>query len=304
MTRPQPRTVVKASFFAFLALSILALSACDQHRPMKENANAWSWQGDLAAPATLNIRNTVGAIEVEPSTDGKVSVVAATRWSRGDASKDVKFQVVSAGNTITICAIWTRGECSEHNYSSRSKQRGVNIGWSSKSDASVAFKVRVPAGVRVDAWTVMGDVTVRAAGPVKARAVSGDIKVGTAVGPVNAETVTGDVDIRMTTVGDTGAIRAATTNGDAVAYVPDFADGRVSASTMNGDIGSDFGTFDVSSQRIGRKLETMLGAGGRSYTVRSLNGSAWLRLINSDGSVGPRVAADAAKGATKATSKQ
>jgi hypothetical protein len=145
--------------------------------------------------------------------------------------------------------------------------------------------VKVPAGVRVDAWTVSGDVTVRAAAPVKARAMDGDIKVGTSVGPVNAETMNGDVDVRMTTIGDTGAVRAVTKNGDAMAYVPEIADGRIDASTLTGELGSDFGASAISAQNVGRKLEATLGAGSRLYAVQSLNGSAWLRLINADGSV-------------------
>lgn len=280
MTRRSPlRVAVKSTFFALLALGSLALSACHRDRPRREEPNAWAWQGQLAAPGTLQIRNTVGSISVEPAADNQVSVVASTSWTRGDPKKDLQFRGVVAGSTMTVCAIWGRGECSAHEYNSRSK-RGAG-----RSDARVDFVVKVPAGVRVDAWTLSGDVTVRAAAPVKAVAVDGDIKVGTSIGPVNAETINGDVDVRMTTVGDTGAIRAVTKNGDAVAYVPEISDGRIDASTLRGELGSDFGSTPISSQRIGRKLEATLGAGSRTYTVQSLNGSAWLRLINADGSV-------------------
>jgi hypothetical protein len=282
MTRRSPfQALLKSAFFALLALGSLALAACRHNREPREDPEAWAWQGELAAPGVLQIRNTLGSITVEPATDNMVRVVASTSWTRGDPRKDLQFRGVVSGNTITICAIWSRGECSAEEYNSRAK-RG-----SGRSDARVAFVVKVPAGVRVDAWTLSGDVTVRAAAPVKAASIDGDIKVGTSVGPVNAETLNGDVDIRMTTIGDTGAIRAVTKNGDAVAYVPEIADGRIDASTMHGEIGSDFGSMPISSQRIGRKLETTLGAGSRTYTVQSLNGSAWLRLINADGSVSP-----------------
>jgi hypothetical protein len=293
MARRSPfKTLLKSGFFGLLALSSLALAACRHDRERREEPNAWAWQGDLAAPGVVQIRNTLGSITVEPATDNKVSVVASTSWTRGDPTKDLQFRGVVSGNTVTICAIWNRGECSAEEYNSRAK-RG-----SGRSDARVAFVVKVPAGVRVDAWTLSGDVTIRAAAPVKAASVDGDILVGTSVGPVNAETLNGDVDIRMTTIGDTGAIRAVTKNGDAVAYVPEIADGRIDASTMHGEIGSDFGTSQIEAHRIGRKLETTLGAGSRTYTVQSLNGSAWLRLINADGSVAP--AREAAK-ASKAT---
>jgi hypothetical protein len=281
MTRPQ---IVKTSLFTLLALASLAASGCRGGR-RRENPQAWAYKGELAAPATLVIRNTLGEIDVEPATGNTVEVTASTSWSRGNPERDLKFQAVTEGNTLTICAIWTRGECSARNYSSDAKTDGMHVQWGNKTNASVHFVVKVPAGVRVDASTVSGDVTVRAAAPVKVRSINGDIKVGTSVGPVNAEAVSGDVDVRMTTVGDTGAIRAVTMNGDAVAWVPDIASGAIEASTIHGDIGLDFGSYVESGGPVGRAYRTVLGGGERSYTVKSVNGSAWLRMINADGSV-------------------
>jgi hypothetical protein len=297
MARRSPfKLALKSSFFALLALGSLAMAGCrHRDRERQEDPQAWAWQGELAAPGTLQIRNTLGSITVEPATDNTVSVVASASWTRGDPKRDLQFRGTTSGTTMTVCAIWGRGECSDHEYTSRSRRGGT------RSDAEVDFTVKVPAGVRVDAWTLSGDVTVRAAGPVKARTMSGDILAGTSVGPVDAESVSGDVDVRMTTIGEVGDVRAVTKSGDAVAYVPEIVDGRIDASTLNGEIGSDFGTMPVSSQRIGRKLETTLGAGSRTYTVQSLNGSAWLRLINADGSVAP---ARERVNATKATASK
>ncbi len=265
--------------FTALALGTLALSACDQAGPTQTEDRAWQWSGPVDASGIVNIRNTAGEITVEPSADNQVHVVAATRWSKGDWRKDVDFQAVSALNSVTICAVWGRGECSAENYDSRVK-RG-----SFRSDAKVAFTVQVPAGVRVDAWTLSGDLAIRASAPVKAHAIDGDIKVGTAVGPVSAETVNGDVDIRMTTIGDdAGPVVATTKNGDAAAWVPEITNGRIDASTLNGAVGSDFGDL-LQGRGDRRSFETSIGTGTRKYSVQSMNGSAYLRLINADGSV-------------------
>ena len=148
--------------------------------------------------------------------------------------------------------------------------------------------------MRVDAWTVLGNVTVRGSAPVTARTVDGDVKVGTAVGPVVGETVNGSVDVRMTTIGDTGEVRAETTNGSATAYVPEIADGAVDVGTLNGRIGSDFGSATATGGVVGHEYQWSVGSGARNYKVKSLNGSAWLRLINADGSVGASSAAPAA----------
>ena len=279
--------IVKASLFTLLVLGTLALSACDESGPAREDPDAFAWRGDLAAPGVLQIRNTVGPITVEPSADSQIHVRASTRWSKGDPTRDVKFNVVSGGSIVTVCAVWGRGTCTANDYSSNTTKKRFSFGRSRSSDARVSLTVQVPAGVRVDASTVSGEVNVRASAPVRARTVDGSIKVGTSVGPVNAETVNGSVDVRMTTIGDTGAVRAVTTNGSAVAFVPDITDGRVEASTLNGRIGTDFGSLPAAEGRSNRKFEGMIGAGGRRYVVKSLNGSAWLRLINADGTVRP-----------------
>ena len=299
------RQAIKASLFAALALGTLAAGACSRSHsgPRQNDPNAFSWTGPLAAPGMVQVRNTMGSITVEPSPDNAVHVAATTSWTRGDPKKDVQFRVVTSGTAVTVCALWRDGECTAANYSTGKQKKGISFSWSNKSDASVAFKIQVPAGVRVDVWTVQGTVNVRSSGPVRARTIDGDVKVGTAVGPVDAESMNGDVDIRMTTIGDTGAVRAVTKNGTAVAWVPDITDGRLEASTINGEIGTDFGGPSDEARRGSRKFSTSIGPGTREYVVQTLNGSAWLRLINADGTVGAKGAEGAAGNPAAASPK-
>jgi len=279
---------VRTSFSTALALGALAVAACNHSGPRQDDPNAFVWNGDLAAPGTVLIRNTSGAITVEPSPDAGVHVRAATSWTRGDPKKDIDFRVVTAASTVTVCAVWNNGACNATDYSSGQKKNGISFGWSSKSDASVAFTVQVPAGVRVDVTTVEGRVNVRASAPVKARSIDGNVMVGTSVGPVDAETINGDVDVRMTTLGDAGAVRAVTKNGSATAWVPEITDGKIESSTLNGELGSDFGSPSADGVGHMRELKATIGAGTRPYEIQTLNGAAWLRLINADGSIGPQ----------------
>ena len=280
------RSFARSLALGSLALGTLTGCSVSSSGPRKTDPNAFTWNGPLAAPGVVQVRNTNGSITVGPSPDNSVHVVAATSWTHGDPTRDIKFDVVPTGGTLTVCAIWNNGGCSPTDYSSGKKRSGRLFGWSSKSDASVAFTVQVPVGVKVDATTIAGAVNVRASAPVKARTIDGNVKVGTSVGPVDAETMNGDVDIRMTTLGDAGDVRAVTKNGSAVAWVPDITDGRVSASTLNGDLGTDFGGPTGDTMGRMREFKTTLGAGARVYEVQTVNGSAWLRLINADGSVG------------------
>lgn len=285
--RLSPAAATKAILFATLALGTVALSGCDESQPEQTNPNAFSWNAPRGSATVLNVRDANGAVTVEPSADSVIRVRATTRWRGGDPTSAVHFEAVPQPDAVTICAIWDKGSCSAANYTSSKNGKGVTISLN-KSDVTADFTVEVPAGMRVDVFTVNGAITVRAAAPVKAHTLNGDVKVGTSVGPVNAETINGDVDVRMTTMGaDTGAVRAVSKHGTVVAYVPNIVNGVINASTLNGDLGTDFGgPIGVVTGRS-KDFKATLGTGGREYVVSTLSGSAWLRQINADGTVAP-----------------
>lgn len=276
------RTIAVRSFGVNLLaqtalLSTVALAACSVDiGDTQTDPNAFSWSGPMKAPGTINIRDLNGSIDVRPSTDDNVHITASTS-SRGDAKKVVEFQVVPSGNDVTVCAIWGRGTCSATEYKNK-----TSSGLFGSSSVNVKFTLLVPTGVKVNAATVNGAVDVLATAPVYARSTNGSLKIGTAIGPVDAETVNGSVDARMTTIGGDGALRAVTVNGSANLFVPDNVSGTVSIRNANGTAGADF-ALTTSSKHA---LDGVLGAGGREIAVKSVNGSAFLRRLNADGTVG------------------
>src|ERR1019366_4491170 len=154
---------------------------------------SFSWSGTIQAERWVYVRNLNGPVRVEAGTGNKVEVTAEKRWRRGDPT-DVKIsvrQVGSGGGDVLICALWNdRSTCDEDGYHSH------NDGWrgdNDRNDVQVEFVVRLPAGVKIDASTVNGGVTV-------------DGVTSTVV----AHTVNGGIDARSTG----GAVTARTTNGD------------------------------------------------------------------------------------------
>jgi hypothetical protein len=247
------------------------------------NANAFSWSRDLSAGGTLRIRNLNGTVTVVPSTNGRfVKVQAATHWRRGNPERDLKFVALAEGNDAIVCAHWATGTCSATQYTNV-RRRGF-LGWfSARTDARVDFTVEVPVGTRVDVSSVNGALSVTAQSPVVAHTVNGGIRVATAIGPVEATTVNGSVDVRMTTIGGGGDVRAESTNGSVSAYVPQNVDGKVSMRTVNGDLETWFPlTVEGTSKR---RLEGVLGAGSRNVVVRTVNGSATLGALDALGRI-------------------
>lgn len=267
-----------------LVVAAVALTACvidARSGPEQDNPTAWSWNAPAAAPATVFVRNTNGSIEIKPATGKNVEVTADVHWRRGDPKRDIKFEGKTNGDgAILICAIWNDGSCSEDKY--EIKKPGFSIGpFSQGTDATVKFTVYVPTGVKVNVLTMNGSIGVASTAPVKARTINGTIKVATSVGPVDAETVNGNVDVRMTTLGGDGPVRARAVTGSVAAYVPEKFDGTVEMESVIGSTVSDFpGTKATDDDK---KFTATLGTGGRTVDIGTVTGSASLRKLKADG---------------------
>jgi hypothetical protein len=275
----------RVAAFGLLAVGALSAGACiiGSSGPEQVDPAAFAWNAPVSAPATVYVRNTNGSVEVKPSTDGNVRVTAEVRWKRGDPKHDLKFETVNGASGPTICALWQGGTCGAAGY-----YHSANSGLASKlrghnTDASVAFTVYVPTGVKVDAFTMNGSIGVAASAPVMARTMNGTIKVATSVGPVDAETVNGDVDVRMTTLGADGPVRAKSVNGSVSAYLPEKFDGMVEMSTVLGSLTSDFAGAALKGED--KEFSAALGTGGRKVEIGTVTGSAALHKLNANGTV-------------------
>lgn len=159
------------------------------------------------------------------------------------------------------------------------------------------FTVRVPAGVRLRASTVSGDVFasgLRAnvdlssvsgdvrlrdvtAQAVEAQSVSGDIElIDVHADEVGAQTVSGDVDF-------SGEIRRGgdydfqTLSGDVVLRVPRGIGAEVTASTFSGDFETSFPFTSTGVQRESKwarrqRINGTIGDGGATIRLQSFSG--------------------------------
>jgi hypothetical protein len=282
------KAVSRPRAFGLLAVAIvapLAAGACVERSsgPEQTDPAAFTWNTPISAPQTVYIRDSYGSIEVRPATDGNVRVTAEMRWHRGDPKREIKFETANGANGVTICAVWGTGTCDASHYKTGNGAGISLLGGKGSTDAKVNFIVYVPTGVKVDALTIAGSVGVAATAPVVAQSVTGSIKVATSVGPVDAETVTGDVDVRMTTLGPDGRVRAETVTGSASAYVPEKLNGALDVESSIGSISSDFASDAI---KAGSKhLMATVGSGGRAVEVSTVTGVAALHKLNADGTV-------------------
>jgi hypothetical protein len=274
---------------ACVALCVSATVASAQNQ---RNDDSFTWNGRVAAGNTVRIRNLAGTINVERSGSGQVEVTGLKTYRRGDPAV-VRFEVVPEGGSVTICAIWYEGSCTEDGQKSgpkrdRDDERG--------NDVSVTFTVKVPAGVKLDAIGVSSDVNVTGAtagisansvsgdvtlndvsGDIKVNSVSGKVKViGASTGSIHANSVSGDVEIGVDQLTGGGDFDFSTVSGDVEITLPANLDAVVEMSTLSGDLRSDF-PMTTQGDRRNRTIEGRIGSGGRVLRFHSVSGNVTLR---------------------------
>lgn len=267
----------------------------------------FTWSGRLASGATLGIRSFNGPIDVRESPSDRVEFHASRPTRRG---ADLSFEVDTSGGGVRLCAVYRgRSAC-------ESGRRG---GWGGDWDegpGSTRLTVMLPKGVRLEARTGNGDVTVErasndvdiasgngdvrvrltagrvnaatgngeleidgATGPVDASTGNGRVYVATSTGPVNVSTGNGEIDVRMNTISGTGDMEFTTGNGSVTVAVPANFNGEIEARTGHGEFRSDF-EIRIQGRLNPRNIRGIIGTGGRRIRMTSGNGRLELRRAN------------------------
>lgn len=194
--------------------------------------------------------------------------------------------VAGSGNEIRILASTERGRLETSFSRSRVsiEARSVN-----GRMGETRYELTVPAGTRVDANAVSGDITIRGtAAEADANSVSGDITIEDATGAVEAASVSGNVDLRRVS----GRIDASSVSGDVDVddATGDFEAESVSGSvlvrrgklrvfraeTVSGDLGYE-GTYDAAgdyrfNSHSGQVMITVPANGGAALDLETWSG--------------------------------
>lgn len=242
------------------------------------------WSGRLASGKTIEVRGVRGTIRALPASGSEVEVTATRTARRGDP-ESVRIEVVPHDGGVTVCAVYPRGSWQgdgdgrragareEDGRCEAGDRRGPGT-WD--GDVSVDFTVRVPAGVRLAAHNVAGDVDAEGLrGYVDARSVSGDVRISTS-GFGEAATVSGEIVAVLGSGGWSGELDFRTVSGDITLELPARTSTEVRVETMSGDIESDF-PLDVERRSMRRRARGTLGEGGRELYVTTLSGDVRLR---------------------------
>jgi hypothetical protein len=256
-------------------LSLLSLSL--SLVPAVAAQDTFRWSGRVNPGNEVEVIGV--AADIEAVGGGSTVEVTATGLEDG-----ARVEVEQRAGGVTFCVVHAgmrrtgEGRCSQNGGNERRN-------WSWRNHEDVEVHVRVPAGVRFSASTVSGDVDVQGlTGDVDAHSVSGDVHVETR-GMVEAGSVSGDLDIEMGRVPQNGSLEFKSVSGDVQISLPASTGAELRASTLSGDIESDFplemsgrdrdrGRFHV---EVGRRARGTIGNGGVRLEVETVSGDITVR---------------------------
>lgn len=244
--------------------------------------DAYSWSGLVSADGPVWIRNLNGAIIVEHAHGDSVEVTAQKSWRHGDP-ESVQIIAVPADGAVTICALWNAAT-SECGAGGVYRMKGGKGG---HGDVAVRFLVRLPEGVRLDASTVNGNVTVSGTeGALTLETVNGSVSVDGVIGSVTASTVNGGITADVLDLAGASELALETVNGSITASLPPDIDAQLEASTVNGKVQSEL-PLQIMGKINPRSIRATLGSGGMPLRLKTVNGSV---TIVPSGTAAPAVA--------------
>ena len=255
---------------AALVAGLLLPAAASTSAATREG-EAFQWKRALAAGKTIEIKGVNGDITASRATGKDVEVEATKRAKKSDPD-EVTIEVIEHEGGVTICAKYPTSDDRE-NECAPGDGGHMNV---RDNDVQVNFEVRVPAGVRLVARTVNGEIEADGmGGPVEARTVNGGVSIST-TGYADATTVNGSITASMGSAKWPDGLSFTTVNGTIRLTLPPGINADVDAQTVNGSIDTDF-PVTVQGKFSKRRLRGTIGKGGQRLDLETVNGGITLR---------------------------
>ena len=289
--------------FVHVASALIIIAAAPLGAQQGRNDSTFTWTKTLPAGTLLTIRNGNGPITVREAPGGsdRVEVRAVKlRRSRGSL-QDVSFDVRESAEGVEICTLY------DDQTSCRDRGGSHNV------HVTVAYTVLVPhtlrlkiatgngeigierAGADVSAATGNGRVTIGATegqvqvatgngdvqveganGPVSVSTGNGRVYVATARGAVSATTGNGDIDIRIKSLPVERDMHFSSGSGSIRVMLPADYNGRIDATSGNGNLSSDF-EISIVGRLDAHHVRGTIGRGGALIRLSTGSGTIELR---------------------------
>jgi hypothetical protein len=230
----------------------------------------------MSAPAAIEIRSISGAIAALPSADTTAQIDAIKHVEAGAEAADVRIVTVEHEDGVLVCVLQRDdpdSDCRPGGVSARDDAGDQDDDRHGDVRVRTDFTVRVPAGVRLVATTMNGELSaVDLASDVHLATMNGAVLART-TGTIEAQTMNGAIE--ATVRGERGPNVLETMNGDVSVTFPEAMGASVHASTMRGSIDADFALAESSGYGPS-EASARLGDGRVSIQASTMNGDVSL----------------------------
>jgi DUF4097 and DUF4098 domain-containing protein YvlB len=269
MQKKSPRGLILG--VTLLLAGLIGLLAGALNPCAAEMRDEFSWQGQLGAGKTLEIKGINGSIKAEPANNGQIQVKAHKHGDKNDP-KQVQIGVMEHSGGVTLCAVYPSNDPGHPNECKPGEGGRMNV---KNNDVRVEFEVQVPSGVRFLGRTVNGGIETKSlSSDVEAYTVNGAINI-TGNGMAQAKTVNGGIQASMGATSWSRPLTFETVNGGVAVTLPSGAQADVDAETVNGSISTDF-PLTVQGKFGPKRIQGKIGNGGSSLRMATVNGSIHL----------------------------
>lgn len=191
----------------------------------------------IGANGTLKLKNFSGDVRIA-GTSGSEVVVHAVRRATRERLDNIKLEITSSGNAVSI-------EANKRDENWRDKNNNV---------VETDFDIKVPYGTQLDLYSF-----------------SGRIDVAGVTANINAETFSGDVMLDVASASQLPALSGETFSGDIRVKVGGNASGRVEFNSFSGSVESDLPISMRSNRR--RNVSGDIGSGnGPTLNFKTFSG--------------------------------
>lgn len=272
--------------------------------PETARAQDFEFTRTVAQGTRFVLRNVIGTVTIDAGSGRTLTVTARKKAGRHGEPEDVEIKAVELDGGVAICVYYPSSRRQDGDRGRRHSDdpcsRGSDWGSNDRNDTSVDFVVHLPAGLRVDAKTVAGDLIGNGLrGTLELGTVSGDLRLTDVEGDVlDVSSVSGDVELERVRVREVSAETVSgdvtfagpiesqgrydfkTLSGDVILTLPRQPEATVSAVTFSGDLDSVFPITTGGGRSRRHRFNATWGSGSAKVDLESFSGDIRIRESN------------------------
>ncbi len=257
---------LKARGAVFAALVAMILAPSVQAATSANVTEEFHKTVPLSATGRVSLENVNGNVEITGWERSEVQIDAVKSARDQQRLDEAKIEVQGSGNAVHIRTHYPEGRNNDN-------------------PASVHYTLHVPAGAQLDKISLVnGNLEIsQVLGEVDANLVNGKLTAHDLSGRAKFSTVNGSSTVEYRTLTNVSDVKISAVNGSINLVLPASPNAEVSASSVNGNIKTDY-PMQVETGYVGRRLKGTLGSGGTHIDLSNVNGSTHIGPGNNAGS--------------------